>query len=157
MWECRLAGKAPLPATASIEEAFERLHGCAIPTHLGQSIVAGGARIEVVSADPAIRHWLKDALQAAGFVSLENGNNLPADAAVWDAPVWDDRAAEELRQFHNADASRPLLVLIGGVRPHQIAEARACGADRVLPKIAPITAILEQLAELIKSSAKSRL
>ncbi len=153
LWENLIAGEAPLPFTASIEDVFLRLHGQKISPKLGQSGDRSQATIEVVSGDTAIRQWLQDALRAAGFqVATATGATMP-DATVWDAAVWDERAAEELRQFHEAAADRPLLVLIGGAWPHKIEQARACGADCVLPKIAPITTVLEQLAALTCSPA----
>lgn len=143
VWEDAAASRPPLPATAAIEEVFERQHAGTIG-HLGRDKTGS---VHVSSADPAIRAWLNDALIAASFQTASA--DAPWQAAIWDAPVWDDRAAEKLKHFHDAHPDKGVLVLIGGMRPHQAQQAEKCGGDCVLPKTAPIDTILESLATLL--------
>lgn len=153
VWEEAVAGRPPLPATASIEEVFARQHAGSIKN------IAHGKHgcIGVASADPAIRSWMNDTLAAAGFpTAVDTPEKTAWRAAIWDAPVWGERAMSELRQFRDAHEGIPLLALIGGLRPHQAEEATACGADCVLPKIAPIDTILESLAALMDDADVAR-
>ncbi|QDT51005.1 hypothetical protein Pan258_50880 [Symmachiella dynata] len=143
VWEDAAAGRPPLPATAAIEEVFERQHAGAIG-HLGRDKTGS---VHVSSADPAIRAWLNDALVAANFQTA--AADAPWQAAIWDAPVWDERAAQQLKRFHDAHPDKGILVLIGSMRPHQAQQAQACGGDCVLPKTAPIDTIMESLATLL--------
>ena len=142
-WEDAAAGRPPLPATAAIEEVFARQHAGTIG-HLGRNKIGS---VHISSADPAIRAWLNDALVAASFQTA--ASDAAWHAAIWDAPVWDDRAARQLKHFHDAHPDKGVLVLIGGMRPHQERQAEECGGDCVLPKTAPIDTILESLAELL--------
>ncbi len=150
VWEDAVAGLSPLPKTAAIEEVYLRQHAGAL-AHIGRDL---HGPVTVASADPAIRAWLTDALRAAKFHVADDcrDSSLP-QAAIWDAPVWDHRASSQLRQFRDAHSGIPLVVLIGGLRPHQQREAMQWGADCVLPKIAPIDVILESLAALMRDRA----
>ncbi len=143
LWDDLKASRPRLPSTASIEDAFRRLHSDILDQQLTAPV-----SVQVISTDTAVRDWLHDALAAGGFEIADQAGSEPPDVILWDAPVWNDLAKADLREIHNAQAGIPLLALIGGVRPHQIDQARDCGAADVLPKIAPIATILSRLADL---------
>lgn len=149
LWRDAAEGNPPLPLTASREEIFARLHGEAIPADIGQLGTEQQARVCIESGDGAIREWLGDALQAAGFQIADNADAATAHVAVWDAPIWEERTAEELQQFHARCPSVPIVVLIGGMRPHQIDQARARGASCVLAKLTPVSTIVREIGAAI--------
>ncbi|HLQ45335.1 MAG TPA: hypothetical protein VK137_11440 [Planctomycetaceae bacterium] len=142
---------APLPITASRDEAFEfdsSLRNAATQT---QNTLRGRT-VLIRSPDSALRQWLSDLAAALGAsASIGVNDELPTGAIVfWDVdPDWQN-ASQEIARLLQRRSDVRVVALAGLAHPEFVTSLRAMGVD-VVTKVSA-TAQLQSLFDANNSS-----
>lgn len=100
----------------------------------------------VHSADHALSHAWKDALQAAGFSIATHEDSRTCGIVIWDADVYNESVAEEWRDLlHKSPATR-IIAMTGFLVPDLADQMRSAGAAHVASKLLPLEVLRAELS-----------
>lgn len=136
----------PLPLTANRDEAY--LFDHADSHDQGALSHVRALRIALNVADPAILAWLRTTIAQAGH-EIVSTSDINANVRLCDVDPWNCTMAASIAELRTAQPRVPLVALSGYVRPREAEEIREAGVNAVVAKLAPLSAILRAIADVV--------
>lgn len=130
---------APLPLTASRDEIFE----FDSPGDWNAEEELGTVR--VISEDTEFRRSIEALAASFGFTIELNSHVQNTSVLVWDIDPWNESVAAQIRKFRNEQPEMPIVALMNFGHPQAVSHVMECGADAIVPKLAPAEILLETL------------
>lgn len=138
----------PPPLTAARDEVFEFECAKAILNSQAVSKVPG----TVVSPDPALRRMLTAAFTACGGRVLPESEAGGCRFVLWDADPWSPVRRQMLIDLRDRSPSAAIIAVVGLACASFTEELLAAGANRVIPKLAPLEQLAAALRELVSQN-----
>ncbi|MBI5759623.1 MAG: hypothetical protein HZA46_13980 [Planctomycetales bacterium] len=134
-----------LPFTASRDEVFEFEYALPTPRRMSKPKLT----VAVDSLDSSLRRMLAAGCADTGWQVDPERNAGHSRLVLWDADPWSPTRRQSLVELRDRSPDASVVAVAGLPSADLVDEILAAGADRVVPKLAPLEQLVAVIDELV--------